>query len=661
MRLHTFQTFNRFLRGFGGRTLAASVIALTFPSFVEFGHYASAMEVDRRHTDEIKAIAKRLNIDPEFLLHPGPKKPSVFVGMLASLEGKLSLFNLLGATTAVKPLAATNIPNAIQDVKEHYGLVAADTALAKIASLVQISLASSAFIGKNRGQIRAQVESVLRLLSKDFLPALKPGLPGVANGRDGQIRNAVTQLRSNVKAILNAPNATADVNLEATLAQVRAAVSSTLSVRAAKPRWTKDSFPLKDSSKTATVQSIVTPYPGAAPASSAVTPAIRPLSTTSALAASAPAPEVVALAQNLATSAKIFAFVHDKVGFTAYSGVAKGSLGTLKELKGNDWDQAILLSDLLTAVGYQTQFETGRVTIPIAQAMNLVGTEDPLQAGNLLATAGYDALVLTAANTPVAVQLTHAWVRAYIPYTQNRGATTGTADTWVRMDPSFKRYQYTAGIPIVGKVNWSEDEYIQTAAVGTGLIPSPTDSYGNKVWAYLRAQNIVCQNLSQVGKAGTVIQENFPYVPATLTVRIEGATTILAAPPADQIQSVALSLSDATGARLLTYAPNLSDLWGKKLSLTFAPATADDAAIINTYGGIFNTPAYLVNLKPVFSLDDQPVAQGTATPAGAALDLGLSFTQPNVPVDTTHHDLVAGETHSEIFDAGTPPDSLLLA
>ena len=53
------------------------------------------------------------------------------------------------------------------------------------------------------------------------------------------------------------------------------------------------------------------------------------------------------LAATLGTPAKIFSWVHDHVEWESYSGVAKGALGTMKEAKGNDWDQALLLRDLL--------------------------------------------------------------------------------------------------------------------------------------------------------------------------------------------------------------------------------------------------------------------------------------------------------------------------
>ena len=365
-------------------------------------------------------------------------------------------------------------------------------------------------------------------------------------------------------------------------------------------------------------------------------------------AASVPA-EVAALANQLGTPAKIFSWVHDHIEWEAYSGVAKGSLGTLKEGRGNDWDQALLLRDLLAAKGYDARLEWGSVTMPMRQAMNLVGTEDPTQAANLLATAGFNGVVLTVGNAPVGIQMAHAWVRALIPYIPNRGVTAGTPDTWVRMDPSFKRYEYQPGIRISGRVAWSEDEYLQTSAMRP-----PADFYGDKIWSYIRANDLNCNNLAQVPKTGRIKQENFPFVPSTLTAKIDRVDGSAVDAPADQIQSVSIAIGNVA-----SYNVKLAEVWGRKVTITFAPATADDAAIINSYGGIFNTPAYLIQLKPVISLDDQPVAEGAPVAAGADLDLNLGFHQPNVADDSTHHDMIAGETHTLVFDAGNFPDSLI--
>jgi RHS repeat-associated protein len=651
------RTFRRLLKGPLGQAITIGLIAANGWAFSGPQNYLEVLEAQQKREAEIREIAKKMNVDPDFLLNPGGRR---------SFDWK-SVFNTIAATLGVTDSNANanaqplDIRESIGRVKSGYALVAADTTVARIAELVQISLAPDAVRGKKKGQIKAELQSVLRLVDKDFLPALRDGLPGVANGRDAKARAGVDELRRVTKAIINAPHALDDANIDATLTQLRSAVSGNLTVRNTKPRWTKDPFPVKDTYKSAPKKQLTQRYDGAA---SVATPAVitasanTPASTTASarLTSNAVSSEVAALAATLVTPAKIFAWVHDNIDWESYSGVAKGARGTLAERKGNDWDQALLLRDLLSSQGYQSQLEWGTVSLPIARAMNLAGTEDPLQAANLLATAGFDGVALTANNTPIAVQMTHAWVRAFIPYVPNRGARTGTPDTWVRMDPSFKRYDYDAGIAINGKVMWSEDEYLRTSAVRP-----PADFYGDKIWSYIRANNLNCQNLSQVAKNGRIHAENFPFVPSTLTARIESQGGVAADPPAAQVQRVSLVLTDSNNAPVATYDSAIADLWGRKLSLTFAPATSDDAAIINSYGGLFKTPAYLVSLRPVFSIDDVAVAQGAAVSAGADLDLNLTFRQPNVADDTTHHEVVAGETHTEVFDAGTTPDALITA
>jgi len=650
--------FQRFLKGRLGRGLAAAIALSTLLSCVDFANYAFAAAVERNKREELYRIAANLKIDPAFLL--GRDRSSFSLsGLVASLAKSVGL----AQTRPGSAEKQTDISASIQTVKSRYALVAADAVLAQLARLLE-SAASPAFQAKHSDQLQATADSVSRLIGKDFLPDLPPGLPGVASARHAQMKNAVNQLRSLAKDILKNAHALEKANLNGTLASLRGVSSDLLTLPVRGARWTRDAYPVKDTARSIATSPIGPGIPAGAAVSApsalgGFSPGAGPRRGASSLAvkatSSVPA-DIQTLAQSLGTPAKVFAYVHDRVAWESYAGVAKGSLGTLKEGRGNDWDQALLLRDLLTALGYQAQLEWGTVTLPIAQAMNLVGTEDPLQAGNLLATAGFDALALTVSGSPVSIRMTHAWVRAAIPYVENRGATAGPADTSVRMDPSFKRNLYQPGIPINGKVAWGEDDYLQNSTVRP-----PVDYYGDKIWAYIRANNIVCQNLSQVGKAGSIIAENFPFVPATLTAKIENIAGTATDPPASQLQTVALTVTDSGGGTLATYAANLSDAWGKKLTLTFPPATPDDEAIIASYGGLFSTPAYLIRLKPVFSLDDQAVATGAAVPAGAFLSLSLVFHQPGAADDSTRHGVVAGETHTEVFDPGIVPDSLLLA
>ncbi len=649
-------TLRRILRSRVGRVLISGLMATTLHVSIDPQNYLYALEVERKKEADIRAIAAKMNVDPEFLLHPQGRTRFDFRTLFRQLTERLGF----QSEAVVNEAQPADIRDSIKRVKERYALVAADTTLARIAQLVQVSLSPENVRGKKKGQIKAELQSVLRLIDKDFLPAVKDEASGTAKSRDAQMRKEIKDLQKRVKSVINAPHALDEENLESTLAQLRNAVSGTLTIRNSKPRWTRDPFPVKDTYRTAPTRPAGPGYDEEPSGAGATTPSVvtqsSPRSSSASLrpATNAVAGEVTALANTLGTPAKIFSWVHDNIDWESYSGVAKGSLGTLQERRGNDWDQALLLRDLLAARGYDARLEWGRVTLPVAKAMNLVGTEDPLQAANLLATAGFDGLVLTARSQPIAIQMTHVWVRAHIPYIPNRGATAGTPDTWVRMDPSFKRYEYQPGIAINGKVAWNEDEYLQTSA-----IRPPAEFYGDKIWNYIRTNNIDCVNLSQVTKAGRIRAANFPFVPATLTTRIDSVGGVDAVAPAEQMQSVTMNVTDINGAVMSSYTTSLAEIWGKKLSITFPPATPDDAATIASYGGLFNTPAYLIKLKPVFSVDDQPVADGSPVPAGAVLDLNTTFRQPNVADDFTHHELVAGETHAIVLDPGAFPDSLL--
>ncbi|HEV7767942.1 MAG TPA: DUF6531 domain-containing protein, partial [Thermoanaerobaculia bacterium] len=645
------RSFRAFIYGPLGRILTAGVITASAHLSADPSNYLAALDVERRQEARILEIAQKMNVDPEFLLHPGGRTRFDFRSLFSAVTKTLGL----RSESIELNSQSESIRESIATVKERYALTAADSTLSKIASLLEAATSPSAKRVKKRGQLKSELTSLLRLIEKDFLPAPKEGLSGTAKSRDKQMRDTIKDLRRDVSALLKGKDALSDANIDATLAKLRLALTGRMTLRNEGTRWTRDPFPVKDTYRTAPVRPT---GPNYANESSASQPATLTVPSRSSIVGSQSSPsihpEVAALAATLQTPARIFSYAHDRIEWESYSGVAKGSLGTLKEGRGNDWDQALLLRDLLAAQGYNAQLEWGQVTLPITKAMNLVGTEDPLQAANLLATAGFDGVLLTSGGAPVAVQLTHVWVRAFIPYFPNRGAKVGTPDMWVRMDPSFKRYEYQPGIAINGKVAWNMDEFLNTSA-----IRPPADFYGDKIWSYIRTNNIDCVNLAQVAKLGRVKAENFPFVPGTLPTKIDQLRGQGAVPPADQQQSVTVNLVSETGATIGTFTSPIADLWGKKLSLTFPPATPDDAATIQSYGGLFNTPPYLIRLKPLFSLDDQPVAEGAAISAGAALDMNLTFRQPNVPDDFTHHDVVAGETHTLVLDAGAPPDSLI--
>ncbi|MEA2569093.1 MAG: hypothetical protein QOI24_1094, partial [Acidobacteriota bacterium] len=197
------RAFRRLMKGPLGHAITIGLIAANGWAFSGPQNYLEVIEAQQKREAEIREIAKKMNVDPDFLLNPGGRRSFDWKSVFSSLAATLGVTSS-NANANAQPL---DIRESISRVKSGYALVAADTTVARIAELVQISLAPDAVRGKKKGQIKAELQSVLRLVDKDFLPALRDGLPGVANGRDAKARADVNELRRIVKAVINAPHA----------------------------------------------------------------------------------------------------------------------------------------------------------------------------------------------------------------------------------------------------------------------------------------------------------------------------------------------------------------------------------------------------------------------------------------------------------------------
>ncbi|HEV8630794.1 MAG TPA: transglutaminase family protein, partial [Thermoanaerobaculia bacterium] len=180
--------------------------------------------------------------------------------------------------------------------------------------------------------------------------------------------------------------------------------------------------------------------------SSAIAPASGAVLRAAGKAAPPPAPEIVAVAENLERSpGRIFRFVHDSIAFDSQWGADASPVGTLYEGRGSSWEQAWLLQQLLVAAGVDARLEWGQIEISPALLQNLTGVSDIFRAGDLLTTGGTDIVLITQGGQVVGARLPHAWVKAYLDYVPNRGATAGPGDTWIRMDPTLERFDEAYG------------------------------------------------------------------------------------------------------------------------------------------------------------------------------------------------------------------------
>ncbi len=368
-------------------------------------------------------------------------------------------------------------------------------------------------------------------------------------------------------------------------------------------------------------------------------------------AKSTPAPEIVALAESLGRSpGRIFRFVHDTIDYEPQVGADAPPVGTLWEGRGTAWEQAWLLQDLLRAAGVDARLEWGDVEISPATLQDLTGVADVFRAGDLLTTGGIRIVLLVQGGQVVAAKLPHVWVKAHLDYAPNRGATPGPGDTWIRMDPTLKRYDEDYGTRTDDDASFVLGTYLQS---GTESSPRPV---------YEQALAGLAPDLEELKPRRSVDAEAFPFVPGTLRAKLVTVAGEAAEIPAAMQQQLQVQvIGGAEGTSLLSWSAPAPQVWGKKLELAWPGATAADQATIDLYGGIFATPPYEVDLKPSLRLDGVEVALGNEIGSAEDVELRATITPPAGPGIPTFAvwDMFAGEHGVLVLAFGGTPQQVV--
>ncbi len=383
-------------------------------------------------------------------------------------------------------------------------------------------------------------------------------------------------------------------------------------------------------------------------------------------------PEIRAKALELGNNpVKIYEWVRNNVEFVPTWGSIQGAQMTLLTKQGNAFDTASLLTALLRAVGIHARYVTGTVELPIATVMNWAGGfTDPMSALDFMSSGGIPTKGLVSGGKVVAARMEHVWVEAFIDYIPSRGAkhVQGQGDTWVRLDPSFKQYSFTNGIDIKAAVPFDAQGFLtqlqstatinETAGYVTGvnslLTQQTMQDYQARVQSYIQ-QNYPNATVGDVLGKKEIVKQEFPYLLGTLPYRtaVKGAT--FAVIPDSYRHKLSFSVkkdtvdlsaydSDAPTPvdNSLTISKSLPELAGKKITLSYSPATAQDEAIINAYlptphadGSPIQPselpsqlPAYLINVKPELRIDGQVVATGEAIGLGGTNIFTMTFSDP---------------------------------
>ena len=236
-------------------------------------------------------------------------------------------------------------------------------------------------------------------------------------------------------------------------------------------------------------------------------------------------PAITALAASLQNDpVQIYKYVRNTIVPEPYFGSKKGALGALAEGTGNDYDQASLLVSLLRASNIPARYETGQVLLSPRQAMDFTNTDDPTAAVTVMDTIGMLATANLDQNNNIdSVALDqHAWVRAYVPYTNYRGSNApGSRSIWVRLDPSVKVVDREPPAFAIGtNVTFNFANYL-SGTTPMSTVSSPLTVFETQLASYLQANpSLQCDNLNQLRPTNAPVALDLHLLPSELGTQL---------------------------------------------------------------------------------------------------------------------------------------------
>jgi hypothetical protein len=192
--------------------------------------------------------------------------------------------------------------------------------------------------------------------------------------------------------------------------------------------------------------------------------------------------------------------------------------------------------------------------------------------------------------------------------------------------------------------------------------------YQTQVENYI-TQNYPDATVGDVLGKKEIKQQNFSYLLGTLPYK-RVVTGWKASELPDSLRhkvafKVVKGIYDELTGTPLNITVTLPEVAGKKITLSYSPATPEDEAVINSYipdpgpDGVIDPselpaelPAYLINVKPELRIDGQVVATGSTAGLGEKATFTMTFIAPNQSSDRIENEVTAGAYYGIAIDPG---------
>jgi len=340
----------------------------------------------------------------------------------------------------------------------------------------------------------------------------------------------------------------------------------------------------------------------------------------------------------------IYEFVKNNFKYEPYYGSLKGAQQTLIEQAGNDFDQASLLIALYRSIGIPARYVYGTIQVPIDKAISWVSAPDALTAIKIFATNG-----IPVAKNPegviTALQIEHAWIEAFLPYDNYRGKISSPSNgkgTWIPLDPSFKQhFPNPSGINLFQASSMSVETILQNyiTEVKTNL---PVREYLSLIKTKIE-QTMPDKRFYDLIWTNYIDSRELGLLPSTLEYEVI-VTGYKTSEISDTLRhKISFYTTGSSIEEGLSYTTTLPEIAGKRITLSYIPATSIDENTINQYGNLYGTPPYLIQVKPVLKIEGQIKAIGGAIGMAASHELKQTLLMPHGQVeDVVTTPIIAG-------------------
>jgi RHS repeat-associated protein len=325
-------------------------------------------------------------------------------------------------------------------------------------------------------------------------------------------------------------------------------------------------------------------------------------------------PELVQLAADLDHDPiKIYEWVRNNIYYLPYHGSVKGAEKTYYDRAGNDFDTASLLIALYRESGIHSRYVYGTIRMTSEQVQNMFGAD----------SAVLSALMLSHGGVPsnwwgIFVQAEHCWVEAYIDYDNYRG-TKGKpgGGAWIPLDPSFKTYSYTPGMQVAQSAVTDWPAFWQDFFENGVTKDTAVDRYKEKIADYVAVTD-PSKTIDDVPITRTIIPETLDILPLSLPYAVESIHDGYAEVPDNKRPKVSYTgftkhEIGITRSTSFNVSLDIVSVISKRLTLQWVGATPDDQTTIDSFGGLYSTPPFMVDVKPVILANGEIKAEGDAT------------------------------------------------